>query len=112
MFVAFLCWPQCRNRASAPATTASKRAIRWCRGLVFAAEGLPAPPANMAYQLWMVTGTGAISAGLLIANDQGHYSLVTRTDPNVPAPVALAVTLEPEGGVPSPTGPKYLVGAP
>jgi anti-sigma-K factor RskA len=33
------------------------------------------------------------------------------TPPNTPAQVAaLAVTLEPAGGVPAPTGDKYLVG--
>ena len=30
---------------------------------------------------------------------------------DLPKPVAMAVTLEPEGGVPAPTGDKYLVGA-
>ena len=35
---------------------------------------------------------------------------VFTTPPDWPKPVAMAVTLEPEGGVPSPTGEKYLVG--
>jgi hypothetical protein len=33
------------------------------------------------------------------------------TPPDIPQPVALAVTIEPAGGVPAPTGEKYLVGA-
>ena len=33
------------------------------------------------------------------------------TPPDIPPPVAMAVTIEPEGGVPAPTGDKYLVGA-
>jgi hypothetical protein len=37
---------------------------------------------------------------------------VLNTASDVPEPVALAVTLEPAGGVLAPTGDKYLVGAP
>ena len=96
-----------------PATGARARAF-WSRsrGLVFAAAGLPAPAAGKVYQVWMVTRDAAISAGLLVVDDQGRYSLLARTDPDVAPPVALAVTLEPAGGVPSPTGPKYLLGTP
>jgi hypothetical protein len=32
------------------------------------------------------------------------------TPTDIPKPIGMAVTLEPEGGVPSPTGDKYLVG--
>jgi anti-sigma-K factor RskA len=35
---------------------------------------------------------------------------VLNTPGDLPEPAALAVTLEPEGGVPAPTGDKYLVG--
>jgi hypothetical protein len=34
------------------------------------------------------------------------------TPPDIAPPVAVAVTLEPSGGVPAPTGEKYLVGMP
>ena len=39
-----------------------------------------------------------------------RVSAIFNTPPDIPKPVAMAVTLEPEGGVPSPTGDKYLVG--
>ena len=32
------------------------------------------------------------------------------TPQDIPQPVAMAVTIEPAGGVPAPTGDKYLVG--
>jgi len=35
---------------------------------------------------------------------------VFATPPDIPPPIAVAVTLEPAGGVPAPTGPKVLVG--
>lgn len=100
-------------RGQSPAERALARAL-WsrARGMVFGATDLPELPAGKVYQLWVVTGNAAISAGLLQSDGTGHYSLLVRTDPNIPQPVALAVTVEPAGGVPAPTGPKYLVGAP
>lgn len=79
------------------------------RGLVFTATNLPALPAGKVYQLWVVTPTAPVSAGLLHPDDQGRVTTVAQTDPAI-TPVAMAVTLEPEGGVPSPTGEKYLIG--
>lgn len=87
----------------------------WSRqkGMVFAATQLPALPAGKTYQLWVVpTGVGAapISAGLLTPDASGGVTLHVATPPDIPTPVALAVTLEPAGGVPAPTGEKYLIG--
>lgn len=100
-------------RGQSPAERALARAL-WsrARGMVFGATDLPELPAGKVYQLWVVTEKSAISAGLLQLDGPGHYSLLVRTDPDIPPPVALAVTVEPAGGVPAPTGPKYLVGAP
>lgn len=79
------------------------------RGLVFTATNLPPLPAGRIYQLWVVTPTAPVSAGLLRPDDQGRVTAVVDTDPLI-APVAMAVTIEPEGGVPAPTGDKYLIG--
>jgi anti-sigma-K factor RskA len=63
------------------------------------------------YQLWVLTAAPApISAGLLRPDARGSVTATFETPPTLPNPVAMAVTLEPEGGVPSPTGDKYLVG--
>jgi hypothetical protein len=96
-------------------TSAPKAAARafWSRsrGMVFAATSLPQPPRGKVYQLWVVAnGVNPISAGLLAPDAQGQVNAHFVTPPDIPAPVALAVTLEPEGGVPQPTGQKYLVG--
>lgn len=87
----------------------------WSRqkGMVFAATQLPMLPAGKTYQLWVVpTGAGAapISAGLLIPDATGNVTMHVATPPDIPTPGALAVTLEPAGGVPAPTGEKYLIG--
>ncbi len=82
------------------------------RGLVFTAANLPALPPNRIYQLWYVPAAGApVSAGLLSPDPSGQVTIRLEVPPGLTAPVAaLAVTLEPAGGVPSPTGEKYLVG--
>jgi anti-sigma-K factor RskA len=81
------------------------------RGMVFSATALPPPPPGRTYQVWVVTSQPApISAGLVQPDPDGFVNAVFATPPDIPQPVAVAVTLEPAGGVPSPTGPKVLVG--
>jgi anti-sigma-K factor RskA len=81
------------------------------RGMVFSAAALPPPPAGRTYQVWVVTSAPApVSAGLVEPDSAGHANAVFATPPDIPQPVAVAVTVEPAGGVPSPTGPKVLIG--
>jgi anti-sigma-K factor RskA len=58
-----------------------------------------------------VTAARPISAGTVRPDDRGAVTTFFPTAPDIPPPVAMAVTIEPDGGVPSPTGEKYLVGA-
>ena len=81
------------------------------RGMVFSASSLPPPPPGKTYQVWVLTSDPApISAGLIEPDTQGHVDVVFATPPDIAQPKAVAVTLEPAGGVPAPTGAKYLVG--
>jgi anti-sigma-K factor RskA len=49
----------------------------------------------------------------LIAPDaSGRSNGVFATPPDIDPPIAVAVTLEPAGGVPQPTGAFYLLGTP
>jgi anti-sigma-K factor RskA len=99
------------GQAAAPNATARAFWSR-SRGLVFTASNLPPPPPGRAYQLWVLTRQPApISAGMLTPDASGRVNARFDTPLDLPAPVAMAVTLEPEGGVPAPTGDKYLVGA-
>ncbi len=94
------------------APQASARAF-WSRsrGLVFTASNLPPPPAGRTYQLWILTAHPApISAGLFKPDPQGRVAEVFETPPDLPKPTGMAVTMEPDGGAPSPTGEKYVVG--
>ena len=100
-----------QGQTIAPAARA--RAL-WSRsqGLVFTAANLPPAPAGRAYQVWVVTAQMPISAGLLTTDPTGGGSQYYMTPPDIAPPVAVAVTLEPSDGVPSPTGERYLVGMP
>lgn len=99
--------------AGQPAAPSAAARAFWSRsrGLVFTASNLPPPPPGRTYQLWVLTAQPApISAGLMKPDANGRVSAIFDTPRDLPTPVAMAVTLEPEGGVPAPTGDKYLVG--
>lgn len=100
--------------AGQPAAPRAAARAYWSRsrGLVFTASDLPALPPGRVYQLWVLSAQPApISAGLLRPNASGRVDVVFDTPADLPKPVAMAVTIEPEGGVPAPTGDKYLVGS-
>jgi anti-sigma-K factor RskA len=94
----------------ADARTATGRAL-WSpsRGLVVAASNMPVLPAGRVYQLWVVTSSTKVSAGIIRPDSAGRFQAASRV--TAPRATAIAVTIEPEGGVPQPTGSIYLAGA-
>jgi anti-sigma-K factor RskA len=98
--------------AGQPAAPAARARAFWSRsrGLVFTASQLPPLPTGRSYQLWVVTANARISAGVLALAGDGRVLHIVQTPADIPTPVAMAVTLEPEGGVPQPTGAFYLLG--
>jgi len=93
-----------------PAAAAAARVfVSPSRGLMMAAEGLPALPAGQVYQLWAIIGTTPISAGVFQRDTNGRATVLHHAP--IASPAALAVTVEPAGGVSAPTGPKYLLGS-
>ncbi|MBI4628388.1 MAG: anti-sigma factor [Candidatus Rokubacteria bacterium] len=72
---------------------------------------LPRAPEGKAYELWTIGEGAPQPAGLFQVDAQGRGS--RRVEPVAGgAPVKVfAVTLEPEGGVPAPTGPMVLASA-
>lgn len=95
-----------------PAPGASGRAF-WSRsrGLLFAASQLPPLPAGRTYQLWFLEGTATpISAGLVKPDEAGRVAVGFDSPPDLPQPSGFALSIEPEGGVPAPTGALYLAG--
>jgi anti-sigma-K factor RskA len=79
--------------------------------VLYAAQHLPPLPAEKTYQMWLVPASGApISAGVFKPEDSASRLLTAQVRPDT-KPQAFAVTIEPAGGVPQPTGPKVLLGA-
>ena len=76
-------------------------------GFLVAAD-LPPPPAGKIYELWAIAGGKPLPAGLFTVDVEGKGSLAVAPLPGVAAVDVFAVTLEPEGGVQSPTGAMYL----
>jgi anti-sigma-K factor RskA len=95
-----------------PAVPNARARAFWNRasGLVFTASDLPAVPEGKAYQLWVLTAGAPVSAGLIQPDARGVVDLVIQTPLDLPAPTGMAVTVEPAGGVPSPTGERVLLG--
>jgi anti-sigma-K factor RskA len=79
------------------------------QGLVFVATNLPPLPPGRVYQLWVVADK-PLSAGVVVPDAAGHLTVVN-SGPVAGHPKQFAVTLEPEGGRPGPTGPMLLVGS-
>jgi hypothetical protein len=81
------------------------------RGMVFSAADLPPLPPGKTYQIWVLTPS-PVSAGVFRPDESGSARLVVKTPEDIPNPTAVAVTIEPEGGLPAPTGAMYLASAP
>ena len=80
---------------------------RW----TFFAHNLPALREGRDYQLWLITPAGPVSAGVFKPTPGGHATVQA----TYPLPRdqlrAVAVTEEPEGGLPAPSGQPLIVGA-
>jgi anti-sigma-K factor RskA len=74
------------------------------------ARGLPAPPTGHAYELWALAGAEPVPAGVFSVDAAGRALLRLPPLPDGRTFDAFAVTLEPAGGVPKPTGPMHLHG--
>jgi anti-sigma-K factor RskA len=79
-------------------------------GLLLTA-GLPRLPRDRIYELWAIAGTEPIPAGTFGVDAAGHALVRLPPLPPVKRVTKFAVTLEPAGGVPKPSGPMLLVGS-
>ncbi len=81
------------------------------RSWMFHAFNLPRLPGDRTYQLWFVTADGRkISAGLLDPDAEGHAILIVSVPTEARTTTVAAVTSEPAGGSPQPTGSIVLAG--
>jgi anti-sigma-K factor RskA len=80
------------------------------RGVLVAAR-LAALPADRQYELWVFLNGKPVNAGVFDVNATGRAMFESTSFPD-PGAQNFAVTVEPRGGMPAPTGPVVLVGAP
>lgn len=80
------------------------------RGVLVAAS-LAALPSDRQYELWVFLKGKPVNAGVFDVDASGR-ALFESTDFPEPDAQNFAVTVEPRGGVPAPTGPVVLVGSP
>ncbi|MEO5589431.1 MAG: anti-sigma factor [Gemmatimonadaceae bacterium] len=78
---------------------------------IMVAYRLKQPVAGKTYQVWLVTDSAKISAGTFRPDNEGHFVMHARYAMAPDALRAVAITEEPEGGVPAPTGPMVVVGS-
>ena len=74
------------------------------------ADNLPPAGEGKTYQLWLVTAKEKISAGVFDPEKDEEASGTVTVPPDAGAVVAAAVTPEPAGGSPQPTGSILLLG--
>ena len=69
------------------------------------------PNPGMTYQVWLVTDSAKISAGTFQPDATGHAFMQAKYALDRNALKAVAITEEPAGGMPSPTGPIVVSGS-
>ncbi len=73
------------------------------------ASGLPPAPQGKEYQLWFIVGSNAPMPGKAFApDDKGRGTLTDQVPEEAMESAVFAITLEPAGGLPAPTGAIYL----
>ncbi len=80
------------------------------RGILYV-EGLPPLPLTKSYELWAFVGATPRPAGVFDARPDGAAVIsLASLDAAAERPTKFAVSVEPKGGVPSPTGAVVLLG--
>jgi hypothetical protein len=76
---------------------------------VLMAEGLPATPADKAYEVWFIPkGHSPMPGKIFTVDASGHAMLPTQMPAEAMAGATVAITLEPKKGSAVPTGTIYL----
>src|SRR5262249_53170261 len=77
--------------------------------VILYAHNLPKVPDGRVYQMWVIVEKQEpVSAALLQVDATGEAKYASGQIQGLTGPVKVAVTLEPAGGVPAPTGPLVL----
>jgi hypothetical protein len=107
--------PQVRavRLAGLPPSPSANGQVLWnpaARTGVLLTSGLPPTPPDRVYELWAIAGSEPVPAGIFRVDEAGHGFLRVPPLRGKKRVDKFAVTLEPAGGVPKPTGPMHLLG--
>jgi anti-sigma-K factor RskA len=108
--------PQVRlvRLAGLPPSPGAKANLLWNPaaqvGVLLTAGLRPIPP-DRVYELWAFAGKEPVPAGIFEVDEAGHAYLRLAPPPRAKRYDKFAVTVEPAGGVPTPTGPIHLLGS-
>ncbi len=100
--------------AGLPAAPKAMARVIWdptTREAVLVATGLDPVPAGKAYEAWVIASGAPVAAGVFRPDADGRAVLRLLAVDETSRATTFAVTLEPEAGVPAPTGPMVLAGA-
>jgi anti-sigma-K factor RskA len=78
------------------------------RAAVFYASDLPALSGEQTYQLWFIADGVPVSGGTFDVDAEGRAMVIVDQTAPIEAIQLWAVTIEPAGGVPQPTGEMVL----
>lgn len=82
---------------------------------IFQVSNLPTVPEDKDYQLWIIRNKQPVSAGVFAVTNEkekeAFFKVMDLAIGDKKEIDAFAVTLEPKGGVPQPTGTMYLLGS-
>ncbi len=99
---------EARGIALASETGAGARAFVTGERVVLLVHDLASAPPERTYQLWAIEGGVPRSAGVFDTDAEGRARFRAKLTAAIRDDAVLAVTLEPAGGVPQPTGPIVL----
>lgn len=74
-------------------------------------SNVPVLEKGKTYQLWIIDGGKPVSMGTFDVDSKGNKMMEIKSMPEPTQRSQFAVTLEPEGGMPHPTGAMYLAGS-
>ena len=80
------------------------------KGLLLVSS-IPMPKKGMTYQLWAIERGKPVSMGVFDVDRSGSSMMELKPMPEHDGPMQFAVTMEPAGGMPQPTGDMYLYGS-
>ncbi len=100
--------------AGLPAAPQARARVVWNasrREAVLVAAGLAPAPEGKAYEVWVIAQASPVPAGVFQVDAEGGAVFRLPAVDDLARVKTFAVTLEPAGGTPAPTGPMVLAGA-